>query len=61
MSDQSHPRLHWPRGLNFLLGGVVVAAIGLGVLLLAGPVDLGLFGAPDVRIDAPLSATASQR
>ena len=39
-----------PVGLNFVLGGVCVAAAGLAWVVLATPLDLG-FGAPQVRID----------
>ena len=43
-----------PRGVNFLLGGTFVAlALLLGGVAM-GVVDLGGFGAPQVRIDAPL-------
>lgn len=38
------------RGLNFLLGGTLVAAGFIAFSLLSGQVDFG-FGVPDVRID----------
>ncbi|WP_308915114.1 hypothetical protein [Jannaschia sp. LMIT008] len=42
-----------PQGLNFLLGGFSVAVVVVLYLVLAGPLDLSLYGAPQVRIDAP--------
>ncbi|SDZ39843.1 hypothetical protein SAMN05444004_1137 [Jannaschia faecimaris] len=49
MAYQSYRRL--PRGINFLLGGTVVA-IGIAVfVLLGGSLDFAVGGAPSVRID----------
>ena len=49
------PRPHdrRPRGLNFLLGGAVVAAGMLGYLAVGGQIDLGGYGAPQVLIAEP--------
>ena len=40
-----------PRGVNFLLGGTVMAICMLGGAFMAGVLDVGI-GAPAVRIDA---------
>lgn len=40
-----------PRGLNFLLGGTVVAVGVLIFALVGGRFDLGIGSAPPVRID----------
>lgn len=47
----SHPDRRLPRGINFLLGGTVVALAVAIFLLFGGSFDLGVGGAPDVRID----------
>ena len=47
------PRQRRPRGLNFLLGGSVVAIAVLVYLAVGGEIDLGGLGAPQVRIDDP--------
>ncbi|MEM9798304.1 MAG: hypothetical protein AAF919_17565 [Pseudomonadota bacterium] len=54
MSDSAEDR---PRGLNFLLGGTVVAACFLAYAVLGGGFEFG-GTAPDVRIDRPLAANA---
>ncbi|GIT95888.1 hypothetical protein JANAI62_25110 [Jannaschia pagri] len=41
-----------PRGVNFILGGTLVACAFLAFSLFSGQVDLGI-GVPDVRIDRP--------
>ncbi|MGB3690999.1 MAG: hypothetical protein WBA02_17060 [Jannaschia helgolandensis] len=41
-----------PRGINFLLGGIVVAVGFIMFALLGGSFDLGVGGAPEVRIEA---------
>lgn len=38
------------RGINFILGGTLVAVVFLGFAVLSGQLDFG-FGVPDVRID----------
>ncbi|CUH39055.1 hypothetical protein JSE7799_01774 [Jannaschia seosinensis] len=50
MARFSHRR-RLPRGINFLLGGVIVAATLVGAAVISGVVDLGLGGAPDVLIE----------
>lgn len=39
------------RGINFILGGILVASVFIVFSLLGGQFDLGV-GAPEVRIDA---------
>jgi hypothetical protein len=43
------------RGVNFVLGGTVAAAVILLLGFATGVVDLGL-GVPEVRIDGPSAA-----
>ncbi|TFL16287.1 hypothetical protein [Jannaschia formosa] len=40
------------RGLSFLIGGTLAAAVLVALALIGGVIDLGI-GTPDVRIDAP--------
>ncbi|MGB3406893.1 MAG: hypothetical protein WBA67_05305 [Jannaschia sp.] len=49
MANSLPPRT---RGINFLLGGTLVAVCFIGYSVLSGQLDFG-FGAPDVRIDGP--------
>lgn len=51
MPDPSAPRL---RGglIAIFAGGVAIALVAAGIV--GGAVDLGLGGAPQVRIDAPM-------
>lgn len=44
-----------PRGINFLLGGIVVAVGFIMFALLGGSLDLGVGGAPDVRIESTVA------
>ena len=46
-----------PRSTGFVLGGAAVAIGALAYVLFLTPFDFG-FGAPQVRIDDPLSAAA---
>ncbi|MEL6585486.1 MAG: hypothetical protein AAFY65_00415 [Pseudomonadota bacterium] len=55
--SKSRPRR--TRGINFLLGGVLVAAILVGLSLMGGTLDLGV-GAPTVRIDPFVAGTVTQ-
>jgi len=41
-----------PRGINFLLGGVVATVAVLALVLSTGGFNINIGGAPDVRIDA---------
>ena len=53
-----HPRLirRWPRGLVLVLCGTGLAVVVLGIVLFGGLLDLGVGGAPQVRIDTPTTA-----
>lgn len=44
-----------PRGINFLLGGTIVAVGFVAFAILGGSFDFGLGSAPPVRIDEPAS------
>ncbi len=48
----AHPvRRRLPRGINFLLGGTIVALGFVVVALVGGTFDFGIGAAPAVRID----------
>lgn len=52
MAQSQSKRL--PRGINFLLGGSVVAVSLFLLAMVSGTIDIGVGGAPDVRIDQPI-------
>ncbi|CTQ50653.1 hypothetical protein [Jannaschia donghaensis] len=54
MADNQSRRL--PRGINFLLGGTVVAIGFMLFAVLGGSFDLSIGGAPSVRIDDAMAA-----
>ena len=54
-------RRRLPRGVNFILGGLLVAAGAIVYSVLAGPIDLGGFGAPDVLIGDPADVLGVSR
>ncbi|WP_299649877.1 hypothetical protein [uncultured Jannaschia sp.] len=50
-----------PRGLALVLGGTGLAVVVLGIVLVGGFLDLGVGGAPQVRIDTPATAQVAKR
>ena len=59
----AHPaNRRFPRGINFLLGGTVVAIGFIVFAIVGGSFSFGLGSAPSVRIDSPAgAASASSR
>ncbi|MCK0166617.1 hypothetical protein MWU52_03540 [Jannaschia sp. S6380] len=57
----SHSIRRLPRGINFLLGGSVVAAGFILFAILGGSIDFRIGGTPDVRIDGPVATANAKR
>jgi uncharacterized membrane protein YccF (DUF307 family) len=54
----AHHYRRLPRGINFLLGGTVVAVGFLLFAIVGGTFDFSIGGAPNVRIDGPMASIA---